>query len=893
VFLVSYTQMAQEIYSSYSKAKEVLAAINSLYPGQRPTANAQAIIKDFFEKDTYFKAFYSNVFEQKLTEQQKGLAAQTGNLQTQRLDLLKSIISSFIYQILGAPVEAEASLPPKEILDEINKAVEKSTNAEQAATNLIPSLKARIKNAETIWKDKLISEKALREEIPEPIKDLVYKQIVEKGKQLVQEHVAAGGDLDDPYRGKAIAQELTHKNPLIATYVNEKKLAKAVEEAWNPQTTTQDQILTSHLAEQLETQTELPTPGEVAYGLQTVAQSLNITLDDKQATNLLHEIEKTIATEGKDISTPEAIAQTISEKFKNISPESLQAFVEKTSPLFNAYRKGLEALIPKGRVSKAIADQTSILCKNIREATADFSLKKAFSWFTAFRSADLNIALPDFNIHIKKHQKAGKIIPQSLIQRKAEFEKIFEIIKDKNLPLPAFREKLEFASFIKKPISVIENYGGLFSKIPGLKGFGGFLQRFTPSNIKTRLAGRLLRSSLFKFAAQNVAKKGLKGLFSKGVLWLAGKLGGKGIATLVGTAIGGPVGAVAGFVITAVGKKVLGKLLNKKNLKKALAIAGGILTFGIGLLGGLISALGSAALAAGGVGMIAAGILIPTPLSPFLIVGGAGLALAGAWKSIIKPWLGKASSTLQAGIRPLIHNLSTGFGGASVPHYISLSPAIAIGSVASITVINYMTLISAFAIPPSGAEIGAPMGKVELLENYSCNHPACKIADIVQKYAGGYLTQNTWHKAEEQLRNALSPAAFEELHHSVWAVGSNLHCVGFKLASEKELGIDLPRQNAVSFLDLNTHSCPEVSANQAQPGDNVVWGPQPSCKAGQTCSDNIYCCGHIGVITKAEKSPVPGGMPRIYVTAAFGESGAVGTGQPIAADSPGKILRCN
>lgn len=456
--------------------------------------------------------------------------------------------------------------------------------------------------------------------------------------------------------------------------------------------------------------------------------------------------------------------------------------------------------------------------------------------------------------------------------------------------------------------------GGLAAKHPGFSQTANFL--ISPKQfIKVKLGGKLA-----SWGIAWAGKKGLKGILGKGFLKLAGSFAQKGLAKIIGGAlgafIGGPIGAAIGVAVAWVAEKIAKPVWNtaKKVVKKGLQILGSLLFMGLGLLGKLSAGLVSGLLTLGGAGMTAWGI---ATMNPTLMLGGLGMFSAGTLP-IIKALLAKTG-----GLPGIIGKAGSALGSwlgfsttAAVPSYIMAAPFLAIG-VGIVGSLFFMGILSsAFVLPPRLETNTTSLTEPgNIIDNFSCPHPACKIADIVNAYTPGVLNQNTWYLVDQHLQTALGKDAYNELYHSVFGIdGSyNLQCVGFKIAAEKELGINLPRQNAVAFID-NHPGCTEVlSGQQILEGDNAVWGYAPSCpaksnqEANNNCSNaaslcktttvnnidyelclqkNLSCCGHIGVITKIN------GLTNVFVTSANANGkGSVDT-REFSRQNIDKIIRC-
>lgn len=204
---------------------------------------------------------------------------------------------------------------------------------------------------------------------------------------------------------------------------------------------------------------------------------------------------------------------------------------------------------------------------------------------------------------------------------------------------------------------------------------------------------------------------------------------------------------------------------------------------------------------------------------------------------------------------------------------------------------------SAFFVPQErGGGISGPINVVVV--DPDCSHPACQIERALNKCGANPVNQSSWISVENCLSSLISPEALEELRHSVFEIENNsdLQCVGFKIAAEKQLGINLPRQNAAEFLN-NHPGCDEIIPSEIQVGDNAVWGPRVDCSG--TCETDIKCCGHIAVVTRTKDKTTNGEIFLIEVTQAWGNNGAVNTikvpreNKEGETQAPVKYLRCH
>lgn len=427
-------------------------------------------------------------------------------------------------------------------------------------------------------------------------------------------------------------------------------------------------------------------------------------------------------------------------------------------------------------------------------------------------------------------------------------------------------------------------WNGVLARSKTLSRFADFLPKLKPSY----WLGRGLGGFLVRKGAAWAAETGIKAFAGRALGFIGSKLLGKAAGSLIGTAIGGPVGAVVGFV----GGMVLGKVLDKgkKWLKRGLAIAGATAGLLFAKLLGFLFAGGITTLftlAGAGIGFLVGG-----PVGA-LFGAGTGAGLGHLFSGLFGKGAGvQAASSAVSGANALLSAPAS----ATVSGPIAAAPIIAIGATAVLTVTTATIKGGAFIPKEIGGGIDAPKNVVVTPD---CEHAACKIIAQLKSCGISRITKNNFSRVKDCLSGF--PKALSEFEHSVKNVSDNLQCVGFKVGVEKEEGINLPRLNAVSYL--YDSGCDEVSSSNPEVGDNAVWGPRKACptqdpkEANQLCESNIYCCGHIGVITevgdyldKEEK------YRQITVTQAWGNNGQVNSitiSTNPQAGGPWKIISCD
>lgn len=230
---------------------------------------------------------------------------------------------------------------------------------------------------------------------------------------------------------------------------------------------------------------------------------------------------------------------------------------------------------------------------------------------------------------------------------------------------------------------------------------------------------------------------------------------------------------------------------------------------------------------------------------------------------------------------------STTFSGSLLG---SLPGVAVFGTIAAVTggaIFFVATVAAILAGQPSqetGGGIDYPVAEntVALQAIETCQDPGCRLANLIKECGLTQVTQDSWKEKDLGaclLTKGVSQEVIDELYHSVFELedNENLQCVGFKIAAEKMDGINLPRQNAVSFLTTDYENNPGALAV----GANAVWGPRAACVDSQgkqvtdrgladsMCEDNIYCCGHLGIVSKINDDG------SFEVVSAWGDTGNV------------------
>ena len=465
-----------------------------------------------------------------------------------------------------------------------------------------------------------------------------------------------------------------------------------------------------------------------------------------------------------------------------------------------------------------------------------------------------------------------------------------QLITDKTQSVNYFERRLaaenaqKTSGWLKKPKLKWQAFWANFAaQNPRLAGVANFLA--TPVKvIRTKVAGKLAG-----FGTRWATEKGFKGLAGKGLEkiggWLSEKGLGKILGGVIGTLAGGPLGGVIGVVVGWLSEKVFKKSLGflKKHWQKIAGALGALLAL---LIGVLIKAVAAIAPWLG----LAMGLYGLATFNPFLIFTGFSIFGASIWSKLGALW------AQAGGFSGMMASLGSKAGSwlglttaTAIPNYVAAAPFVALSGIAAGTTFSMFVLASAFVLPPSKGG-SSSIREAGNIVDFSSDHLANQVADVTQK-VGSALNQSTWTSSlEENLKNLLSADSLAYLQNSISKFGS-LQCVGFKLAIEKELGVNLPQQNAVAFV-YNHPGCTEISSDQVQAGDNAVWGPSDDCptqnaqEANSLCNSNETCCGHLGIITNVV------GNQKVYVTSANANgNGSVDT-REFSRHNITKIIRC-
>ncbi|GEM_PF-4500043 len=266
----------------------------------------------------------------------------------------------------------------------------------------------------------------------------------------------------------------------------------------------------------------------------------------------------------------------------------------------------------------------------------------------------------------------------------------------------------------------------------------------------------------------------------------------------------------------------------------------------------------------------------------FLAGGAAGLVLDKIWT---------ASKSLGASVGNFFVNLPATLGQALAGYLNTFVATISslgvttltgisvIGSLfatAAVSIATFLTIISAASLPPGKETGGGISGPKNIAPNPSCNHLACRLLTALELCGDNPVTQSNIVAVSECLQNSGLIDTIDELNRSARNY-QNLQCVGFKLAVEPRLRQNY-HQNAVAFL----YNHPGQFVDEPQVGDNAIWGPRPECQdengkpvsdpqqANGLCAQNIFCCGHIGIVTQVDAD-------NVYITSAWGDNGTINT----------------
>jgi len=378
--------------------------------------------------------------------------------------------------------------------------------------------------------------------------------------------------------------------------------------------------------------------------------------------------------------------------------------------------------------------------------------------------------------------------------------------------------------------------------------------RFAERFVGTQIGQGLARMGLHG-TSEALITGGLKGAISHVGGKLATKLLGKALTqkagAVIGTALGGPVGTVLG--------SIAGAFLSAENLKKLGEFLGGL---GLGLMLFLKSHFFAFAGAL-------AGFAVGGPIGAFI---GGGLGFLADSLGAAK----LAGSALETGA-------GLGYQAAALPQVATAAPeaaglgllgpaggAIWVPGVAGIlSLFSTAAIIGSMFVPPAkevggGISYNVPQNIRPMPKGDNCQDVGCQLANALEACGATNLviSQSTWNNLDLKclINQGISQKAINDLHHSVFEIENNsvLQCVGFKVAAEKLAGVTLTPKNAVAFLT-------DYKNNPGKPavGANAVWGPRTNdpdlskrcptddpVKANSLCESNLYCCGHVGIVSK-------------------------------------------
>jgi len=150
--------------------------------------------------------------------------------------------------------------------------------------------------------------------------------------------------------------------------------------------------------------------------------------------------------------------------------------------------------------------------------------------------------------------------------------------------------------------------------------------------------------------------------------------------------------------------------------------------------------------------------------------------------------------------------------------------------------------------------------------------------------------------ASEDLKQIISEDRIKQIAAALARSANDyktLQCVGFKAAVEPNLP---PLGDAYNYADTKKVSryCNVVSSPDSpnldgiRTGDNAVWGATRNCHSGDTCANNIACCGHIGIVIGLREINKE---KRAIVSQAWGGSGIVNFREYTAASAT--YIRCH
>jgi len=169
----------------------------------------------------------------------------------------------------------------------------------------------------------------------------------------------------------------------------------------------------------------------------------------------------------------------------------------------------------------------------------------------------------------------------------------------------------------------------------------------------------------------------------------------------------------------------------------------------------------------------------------------------------------------------------------------------------------------------------------------SCmDHVACRVQNALAQCSATAWTRSTDTTVRRCMEAAgIAGGVIDTMSRSA-SYYTYLQCVGFKVAVGPHFrgGYNAhmyTRDNILAELGCR----PINNLAEVRAGDNVAWGAA-GCPPGGSCSSNILCCGHVGVLTENL-----GGGTFLY-TSANGGNGTISTSR-LRIESVPKIFRCD
>jgi len=291
----------------------------------------------------------------------------------------------------------------------------------------------------------------------------------------------------------------------------------------------------------------------------------------------------------------------------------------------------------------------------------------------------------------------------------------------------------------------------------------------------------------------------------------------------------------------------------------------------------------------------------------FQVFGGKG----GSWlKGAISQgfsrgssWLGRTGAT---GVRKAL-----GFLGKNAPRLVKgigaalsrVAAAVAAGAgapvegvvifvVGAVLVAILLIAILAFAVLGSGYRLSRNTGGtgfssqelsayLEVEESKLSQLPQREAIKVQRAFLACGITRITATALEENkkclLKNGVKKRTWEIFLSSARQY-DYLQCVGFVMGTVPDFQ---GGHNAVWYATHSPGGWWRKVENRKKEIDQLagglaVWGASSRCGVGETCEENVACCGHIGVIVGVEKGQ-EGTVDYLYVTQAWGDSGRIST----------------